>query len=268
MAQDIKDTVESHTGLLDRWMTQYNAMTTRIRARKVRPPTPAERFARAMETAQGVIERNPRGLPSLLRALLRPLQSRYLLGVAELGQDAYPPIGSPHFFGSAVHAYLWERGEFRGERRDPSGYLMRLNRDTVLPWPWSESSYEKNLAMIGSEKQVPVPDGSVRRYDGGPWVQHANHRVELWLPWGIGFVSSGNHSIAAGILAGEGELVPDDVRDLSYVLDEVRFDGERYVDIKRDRPLGPAPDWSIGAAFEVGRLMVEHGVPSPIALMP
>ncbi|WP_323129610.1 DUF6710 family protein, partial [Klebsiella pneumoniae] len=28
-----------------------------------------------------------------------------------------------------------------------------------------------------------------------------NHRVTLWLPWRIGFVRGGNHSIASGVLA-------------------------------------------------------------------
>ncbi|ENZ0047743.1 DUF6710 family protein [Escherichia coli] len=43
---------------------------------------------------------------------------------------------------------------------------------------------------------------------GKPWKQDKNnHYVDLWLPWRIGFMRRGNHSITAGILAGEGALI-------------------------------------------------------------
>ncbi|MFS7180525.1 DUF6710 family protein [Serratia proteamaculans] len=35
----------------------------------------------------------------------------------------------------------------------------------------------------------------------------------------------GNHSIASGVLAGEGEVIPDTVYDMRYLLDIVSTDG-------------------------------------------
>jgi hypothetical protein len=43
-------------------------------------PTAEKHFLQVMGTAKGIAEINPRGLPSLVRALLRPMQAEYLLG--------------------------------------------------------------------------------------------------------------------------------------------------------------------------------------------
>jgi|GEM_PF-847753 len=229
-------------------------------------PTPYDRFRRILETAKGIAEVNPRGLPGLVRGLLRPMQSEYLLGVAELGQDPYPRIDALNFFGPAMRPYFFEHGQFRVPSLRTEAYRLQLNRDIVLPWPWSVGSYEGALATIGSEKNIPDRKDYLRSCNG-PWTQGDNHQVELWLPWGIGFVSCGNHSIAAGILAGEGVLTPSDVRDMGYLFDEVLHDGHNFLDLKTSRVLGPAPSWRLGAVFEIGRLMREHGLLAPPALL-
>jgi hypothetical protein len=229
-------------------------------------PTSLSHFSEVMKRAARIAETNPRGLPGLARALLRPLQSEYLVGVAELGQDAYPTIDSHNFFGGALRPYFYEQGHHRARKLESEPYKLLLGRDTVLPWPWSECRYESALATIGSEKEIPGCDDYFQPFQG-PWVQDANHVVELWLPWGIGFVSGGNHSIAAGILSGEGEIKPSSVYDMSYLFEEIRYDGRGFVDIRSGKQLGPAKSWRIGAAFEVGRMMVEHGIRAPAAIL-
>ncbi|WP_312038611.1 DUF6710 family protein [Salmonella enterica] len=42
---------------------------------------------------------------------------------------------------------------------------------------------------------------------GNPWVQDINHRVTLWLPWRIGFVRGGNHSMALLQIVGGDKLI-------------------------------------------------------------
>ena len=229
-------------------------------------PTPYERFHRILKTAKNIAEVNPRGLPSLVRGLLRPMQCECLVGVAELGQDPYPWIDPLHFFGAAVRPYLFEHGQFRAPSLPAGAFRLQLNRDIVLPWPWSVGSYESSLATIGSEKDIPDRKDYLRPCNG-PWTQSDNHQVKLWLPWGVGFVGRGNHSIAAGILAGEGALTPSEVRDMSYLFDEVLHDGHNFLDLKTSRVLGPAPDWRLGAVFEIGRLMCEYGLQAPAVLL-
>src|SRR5690606_8546461 len=103
-----------------------------------------------------------------------------------------------------------------------------LARDPVLPWAWNRTSYMSALATIGSH------DG---QYGKKRWRQDFNHKVDLWLPWGIGFVAGGNHSITAGILAADGELVPCNAYDMCFLFDELRCDGTRFHDQRTGRSL-------------------------------
>lgn len=211
-----------------------------------------------METAEEIADRNPHGLPDLVGAILRPLQSDYLLAVAEYGVLGRSGINSLSFFGPAISRRLFtpDGMKFRGVKRAPNGYLLSLSRDPVLPWPWKHDRFVAAVATIGGEKEVDSPSG-VRKWQGA-WRQDDNHDVELWLPWRIGFVTRGNHSIAAGILAGEGRLVPDTVYDMGFLLDEVRCDGQFYRCTRTGNILAPMSDPRIGAVFEIGRLLQQH----------
>ncbi len=100
-------------------------------------------------------------------------------------------------------------------------------------------------------QQCPLADiGSAK---GNPWVQDINHRVTLWLPWRIGFVRGGNHSIASGVLAGEGEVIPDTVYDMRYLLDIVSTDG--YYWYMSGKICERVSDYRTAAFFEIGRLL-------------
>lgn len=233
------------------------------------PPTqenvrwlPLQRFHHILATADRIAEQNPRALPDLVHALLRPLQSRYLLGVAEVGKDPYPTIVAESFFGTAVGTYLARHGGTSrcGTSLDPSRFKLRLSCDTVLPSTWNYDSYVNTLAMLGSTKKIP---GSYRPDKYWQWRQDPiNHRVELWLPWGIGFVEGGNHSIAAGILAGEGELTPTSVFDMRVLLDNIQTDGSHYLCRRTGSTLAAVSDLHVAVVFEIGRLMLKHNVAS------
>nr|WP_306439405.1 DUF6710 family protein [Klebsiella pneumoniae] len=84
-------------------------------------------------------------------------------------------------------------------------------------------------------------------------AQDINHRVTLWLPWRIGFVRGGNHSIASGVLAGEGEVIPDTVYDMRYLLDIVSTDG--YYWYMSGKICERVSDYRTAAFFEIGRLL-------------
>lgn len=237
-------TQRPHFRLLNRWLTKRH---------KQAEQKADSRFTHLLKTAHDIAAINPNGLIDLVRAILRPLQSDYLLGIAERGQDALPAIVSYTFFGSDVRDRLFtlDGVNWRGRKLEAPCYKLQLSRDIVLPCAWSYAGYINALATIGSTKQ---PENADRRYQGC-WRQDQNHRVDLWLPWGIGFVNGGNHSITAGILAGEGEIKPDTVYDMSFLLDELQCDGVHFIDTQTGTHLGAVLDWRTAAVFEIGRLM-------------
>ncbi|WP_439890879.1 DUF6710 family protein [Ralstonia sp. 25C] len=226
-----------------------------LRQKEIARQQPHARFDQLMATAREIAGKNPRALVDLLKAVLLPLQAEYLLGVAERGQGPYPSIDLYRFFGPAVYAALFasDGTGMRGKRLDPKGFRLDLSRHMVLPWAWSHERYVRALTTIGSSKQ-----NNAR----AAWQQDDNHFVTLWLPWGIGFVGNGNHSITAGILAGEGSLQPTQVYDMSYVFDEIRCDGRYYLGARSGKLLCPVLDVRRAAAFEIGRLMLDANCPA------
>ena len=181
-------------------------------------------------------------LPDLIRAIVRPVQSDFLLAVAEEGTDARPDMTPQEFFFEGlIQVQSYEKMK-EGEL-DGADYPLSLASEMVLPWPWSLTRYIDNVSHIGTHK-------------GRPWKQDKiNHYVDLWLPWRIGFVRGGNHSIMAGILAGEGIVIPDHVYDMSYLFELVRTDGNhRFVDGQKVVALKSGRS---AAVFEIGRLLTE-----------
>lgn len=179
-------------------------------------------------------------LPDFISAIVRPLQSDFLLAVAEEGTDARPDMTPEEFFFKGI-SEVQDYDRMKAGERNPQDYPLSLASDMVLPWPWSLSRYINNVSRIGTPK-------------GMPWQQDRNnHYVELWLPWRIGFVEGGNHSITAGILAGEGTLIPQHVWDMSFLFERIRTDGIHwYVD---DRKTETVKSWRTAAVFEIGRSM-------------
>jgi hypothetical protein len=224
------------------------------RQEATRQNTPQSRFESLIGTATEVAQINPRGVFDLIKATLRPLQSERMLAIAER-HTVDDPVDSYWFFGEAVRKILYSPDgmDFRGLKLDEKRYELHLARDMILPGPWSRSRYIEAMAHYGSMKEYDkidrFPDADYT------WRQDDNHSVVLWLPWRIGFVCSGNHSITAGILAGEGTIVPDDVYDMSFLLDELYCDGRFFRSAKTKKILSGAPDIRISAAFEMGRLV-------------
>ncbi len=193
-----------------------------------------------------VAEKLPvKALPDLIRAIVRPVQSDFLLAVAEEGTDARPDM-TPYefFFGDLIKLQSSER--MKENERNSSDYPLSLAIDMVLPWPWSLPRYIDNISVTGTHK-------------GMPWKQDFfNHYVDLWLPWRIGFVHGGNHSITAGILAGEGFVIPEHVYDMSYLFELARTDGVHW--FVNGNKVEAVKSGRSAAVFEIGRLMVNEEI--------
>ena len=71
----------------------------------------------------------------------------------------------------------------------------------------------------------------------------------------IGWVHGGNHSIAAGIAYGTGEITPEEIYDISPVYDQVECDGTAYRRVHDESIIGDVPNLEMAILFEVGRMM-------------
>ncbi|WP_186142023.1 DUF6710 family protein [Burkholderia gladioli] len=242
---------------MKKWLKWFNGEAAPKAARRRQKST----FQQLMETARAIAETNPRGLKDLVRAVLLPYQDDYLLAVAEEGTDARPNFTPELLFGrELVTRMLFENGGMRCVSLPRENFRLELAKDPVFPWPWKHDRYVSALALIGESKIDR--DDPWRRRSAGAWREDDNHSVTLWLPWGIGFVYGGNHSIAAGILAGEGTLSPRYVYDMSYVFSEFYTDGTFYRERQTDRVVSLVASQRAAALFEMGRLMHETGFPA------
>ena len=126
---------------------------------------------------------------------------------------------------------------------------IHLGRDLVLPWPWRRTRLINSISRLG--------EGRV----WGSWKQDfGNHRIELWLPLGISWVTSGNHSIAIGIIQCSGKLKPDYIYDISKMYDYVYCDGRNYIGKENNTIIAPVENVEFAAIFEIGRMMVENSI--------
>ncbi|MBQ0600942.1 hypothetical protein J7S78_14175 [Klebsiella oxytoca] len=194
------------------------------------------RFDKVMSLAKSV---DNAGRETLIRALIRPIQADYLLAVATEGQDAREFLDERFFFFSDFIHYFDDSIAQRTEDFS-SDYTVFLAKDIVLPCPWSENRY-KNALSIGT-------------HAGNPWVSDDNHKIDVWLPWKIGFVGGGNHSLMPGILWGEGELKAYRVTDASSVFERVSTDGINWY--AGDKAIEAVKDYRVAAIYEIGRLIL------------
>jgi hypothetical protein len=206
-----------------------------------------EHFNVTMELAHKIAIKNPQALHELIRALLRPLQSEHLLAVAERPDHQAPePIAGHSFFFSNIDIF----SSHRYLLRDKPIIKLNLTSDLILPTPWRRDRYESALTEIGT--------GKIK----GEWKQDSiNHVVSLCLPWGIGFVTGGNHSISAGILAGENAtVIAEEVFDFSPIFKDVECDGTYYRSKHDGKILAEVIDHRKAAVFEIGRLLLQNNV--------
>lgn len=213
-------------------------------------PAPAQTYAQLMALARDIERIDPRGLPALVAAILRPLQAAHLLSAAEHTPDqALDPVRlrrlfSPDDFFSPADPADCQHPPAHDYRLDPA-------RHVILATPWQRRDLVAALAAI----PTPRPDDT----GPGPGPAHAHHPVTLLLPWGIGLATTGHHAIAAAVLSGAGPITPSDVVNLSPLLQRIGCDGHHYRERISGRILARVADQRLGAVYELGWLMARHG---------
>lgn len=216
------------------------------RPSKLRLARQAE-FTNLLDLAREIAAENPRGLLDVVRLYMRPLQTDHLLSCAQRSLHGARSEIAPHtLFMRGARMELTDH--WRYPQVDAGRFLVNLSIDPVLPCPWHRDRYVSTLSTIGVGKQ------------SGQWEQDPNHSVAVLLPWGIACVFGGNHSIAAGIVAGEGEVKPIEAWDMGEILEKVHCDGLHYIETATGKPVCEMHDPKMGAVFEIGRLMVKHQI--------
>lgn len=204
-------------------------------------------FSNLMELANEVAAKDPRGLIDVVRLYTRPIQTDFLLLCAQRPLHGAKADASPdRLFMPGARLELTEHSHY--DQLDSAKFMVDLGKDPVLTCPWHRDRYTNALATIGPGKE------------SGSWKQDRNHSVVALLPWGIVCVFGGNHSIAAGIIGGQGRVTPCEVWDMTGLLEKVRCDGLHYIEIESSKPICPMHDARLGAVFEIGRLMGLHQV--------
>lgn len=236
----------------------HNLLRATVRALRPRWAEKQDRVARfrqLMLAAREVAAINKFALPTLLRSVARPLQARRLNAALQHHEDGAHVSADFDSLLFPTHRPISAEGQTLGDltgrhgaATDQTYFRLRLNRDVVLPWAWKRPRLVSALATIGDAKAA------------GAWRWDLNHRVQLVLPLGIGFVHGGNHSIVAGIADGEGEVIAEPL-DLAVAYEHVYFDGLVFKRKHDDQTLNIPTEEEPGALFEIGRLMHELGVP-------
>lgn len=103
-----------------------------------------------------VAEKLPvKALPDLIRAIVRPVQSDFLLAVAEEGTDARPDMTPQEFFFKGL-TQIQSYEKMKECEMNGADYPLSLASDIVLPWPWRGSV---GISAITPAKRF-LPDGN------------------------------------------------------------------------------------------------------------
>lgn len=209
------------------------------------------RFQQVMELASDITEIEPNGLGALVRLISAPLQAMTTTSAAHATLHAARQADrfGDLFFSEMQPITIDCKTAYEiAPRCKNHTYRLRLGVDPVLATPWHRDRLASALATIGFGKRQ------------GAWRQDTNHRVSVLLPFGLGIVSGGNHSMTAGIANGEGHVNSTEVHNLTPLYPHVQYDG---IDFLRShdgtflsRPTAEEP----GLLFEIGRLMLKHSV--------
>lgn len=211
-----------------------------------------DRFEQVMSFANMIAAQNPTGLLPLLRLVASTLQSYFI--TSSIYRQLHSAPDNPELE-SLFFSYDYPLNEKKQTLWDlplslkDVRYSLKLGRDPLLAVPWHRNRLSSTLCNIGTSR------------DSGPWsYDPLNHYVQLLLPFGLGLVHGGNHSITAGIVNAEGTLLTESVTDLSPLYEFVKYDGIAFIRRADGYQLSTPHHEEPGILFEIGRLMVEHGI--------
>lgn len=207
------------------------------------------KFDIVMQMAKEIKARNPDALRHLIFALGRTYQSNRISEIflsQYQGKDTIDVIPSTLLFDGYKPITLDGRHLINlvEEIIIPKTRDLQLSSDLILPWPWEPYRAISAFSEIGT--------GCI----AGAWQQDPNHRIHYWYPMCIGWVIGGNHSLAAGIIKGEGAITSYKTYDVSEVYNHVRCNGENYINMHTGEIIEKVKNIEFACIFEIGRLII------------
>lgn len=200
---------------------------------------------------------NVEGLKDLIKLVMRPLQAKTMLRPYTSddhkgGTDLYwqTELGISCYITAKVGDRIVDDRLFSTWCRSDDCLIsdkdlypqLDLSTDIVLPTPWHPDRILRNIGAIGEH----------RRW--GPFKQDfSNHFVAYQYPLMIGWVNGGNHSIMQGIIGGRGYLIPDEVHDISLLINAVEFNGRHWYSRITGHQLGAPRHQEFGWCWEIAR---------------
>jgi len=209
---------------------------------------PKAQFDYSILMAKQIVQQNPEALVDLVKLIGKPYQTKYISHIVMKGFSKVSHLNEFFVLFPKDNHYAWELHSLITEVKDYNRPL-ELKSDLIFPWPWNKDRIRDTLAFIGEG----------RKY--GKWQEDKlNHSIVFWLPMGIGWVRGGNHSIANGIVNGEGIIQNYDAYDISEMYKYIYCDGEYFYEKKDNRKLFPVQSIEFACIFEIGRIMHENNI--------
>lgn len=214
-----------------------------------------QRFDNILRFADSIIQKNnpPKSkhpILEVIRMLGRKTQSELLAKLLEYEESPQQNLDPGELFFTQSDPITNDGRNFIDFKKNvPIQKTIHLKKDLVLPYPTKHNSLLNSFNNIGVDRIW------------GPWTQvNIYHVVELWLPLGIVWVHRGSHSIAAGIIKGEGIIQTYNVFDISAIYDHVHCDGVNYYRTEDQSIITPVENVEFAAIFEIGRLLKANSI--------
>lgn len=192
------------------------------------------------------------GLQDLQKIILKPIQAAHILDAyIKPAHSAMTELAWPEALGiecrvpSSNEWFSYHAMKYCSPSPEKHLKPLDLSTDIVLPTCWHPTSIVSTLGMIGSG--LPA----------GIFTQDMNHRVIYVYPLGVGWVNNGNHSIAQGIIRGEGLFYEYGYVEIVDLMDLVHYDGIGWKVRGQSSYSGTPVYPEFGWAWEVGRMIAE-----------
>ncbi|MGO4038136.1 DUF6710 family protein [Staphylococcus pseudintermedius] len=221
-----------------------------------------------LDKAQYILETNPNRIYeqqhpifSYIKLFTDLIQSKLATSVMMNG------VGNVHIkngkWFNTVSAYMnpidniFLQGKF-SESNLYTGVNLKIynDRDPIVTHVWNSDRLANAIRNIGKgmiDKRymnIDIKKEHAFKYD------ELNHKGEYIYPLGITNIYNGNHSISAGLNKSEGNVIIDEIVDISDLYDRYKFDG-KYL-INRETGKKDQIYFEFGVIFEIGRLLLEH----------
>lgn len=113
-----------------------------------------------------------------------------------------------------------------------------LGKDPIIARPWNIKRLIRQINNIQEE-----------------WKQDDNHQVSLWLPYGVSFITSGNHSITVGHLRNTGSVTTNKIHNVGEIHNHIYTDGVYYFRKSDDSICAEVTNFNLAVVFAIGELI-------------